>query len=189
MSLPLYGMDKELAEKAAAKYDVNREKEAREWLANELGEPSPADKSFQEYLKDGVVLCRVMLKFDPNSMKKPNVSSMPFKQMENINNFLLALDKLGVPKHDQFQTIDLFESKNMGSVVDTIFAFSRTAVKKGLCCNLLGPKLSDKHEVSFSEEQLNKGKCIIGGQMGFTGGANQSGMTFGARREPTPKGI
>ncbi|KAJ2998328.1 hypothetical protein HDV02_004642 [Globomyces sp. JEL0801] len=119
MSLPLYGMDKELAEKAAAKYDVNREKEAREWLANEL--------------------------VDPNSMKKPNVSSMPFKQMENINNFLLALDKLGVPKHDQFQTIDLFESKNMGSVVDTIFAFSRTAVKKGLCCNLLGPKLSDKH--------------------------------------------
>lgn len=65
--------------------------------------------------------------------------------MENINTFLSALtDQLGVPKHDQFQTVDLYEGKNMLQVVDTIFAFSRYAVSKGFDGPLLGPKLADK---------------------------------------------
>jgi hypothetical protein len=112
---------------------------------------------------------------------------MPFKQMENINQFLNALDKLGVPKHDQFQTIDLYESKNMTQVVDTFYAFARHAHKKGYTDCLLGPKLADKHEVSFSDEQLAKGKTVISLQMGYTGGANQSGMSFGARRDIVPQ--
>ncbi|KAJ3227675.1 Calponin-3 [Clydaea vesicula] len=87
--------------------------------------------------------------------------------MENINLFLGAMDKLGCPKSDQFQ----------------IFALSRNAEKKGYKGPLLGPRLADKHEVSFSDEQLNQGKAFIGGQMGFTGGANQSGMSYGARRQ------
>ena len=65
--------------------------------------------------------------------------------MENINNFLAALtDKLGVPKHDQFQTVDLYEGKNVIQVIDTIFSFSRHAVAKGFDGPLLGPKLADK---------------------------------------------
>lgn len=130
---------------------------------------------------------RLIAKLVPNSGIKPNVSQMPFKQMENINNFLVALDKMGVPKYDQFQTIDLFEAKNMVQVVDTIFAFSRNAVKKGYTDILLGPKLADKHEVEFSQETLNKGKTIISLQMGTNTGANASGINYGARRECTPK--
>ena len=76
---------------------------------------------------------------------KPAVTKMPFKQMENINQFLLALDKSGVPKHDQFQTIDLFEKKNLGQVVLSLFALSRHAQKNGYQGPALGPKLADKH--------------------------------------------
>lgn len=36
--------------------------------------------------------------------------------MENIAHFLAGADKLGVPKHDLFQTIDLYEKKNMTQV-------------------------------------------------------------------------
>ncbi|KAJ3269060.1 hypothetical protein HDV01_001900 [Terramyces sp. JEL0728] len=124
MSIPIYGIDKELAEKAAEKYDPTREAQARAWLEAVIGESSGNTPFIDYYLKDGVVLCKAVLKIVPSAgIPKPNVSKMPFKQMENINNFLLAMDKLGVPKHDQFQTIDLYEGKNPGAVVDGVFAF------------------------------------------------------------------
>ncbi|KAH6575967.1 hypothetical protein BASA62_001676 [Batrachochytrium salamandrivorans] len=103
--------------------------------------------------------------------------------MENIGTFLQAMDKLGVPKMEQFQTVDLFEEKNLGQVVDSIFSFSRHAVKHGFNGPLLGPKLADKHEVTFTEEQIIQGKTIIGMQMGSARDANTSGVSFGSRRE------
>lgn len=65
--------------------------------------------------------------------------------MENINSFLVALEMIGVPKFDQFQTIDLFENKNLGQVVLCISALSRHAQKHGYQGPSLGPKLADKH--------------------------------------------
>ena len=38
-------------------------------------------------------------------------------QMENISKFLSGAEKLGVPKHDMFQTVDLYEKKNMTQVI------------------------------------------------------------------------
>lgn len=69
--------------------------------------------------------------------------------MENINAFLEALIKLGVPKHETFQTVDLYEGKNVVQVVDCIFAFSRHAVAAGFQGPLLGPKLAEKRVVLF----------------------------------------
>ncbi|KAI8918877.1 calponin homology domain-containing protein [Entophlyctis helioformis] len=180
--IPIYGLDKELADKAQSKYDPKREAEAREWIEAVVGEPF-ASNNFQESLKDGVLLAKLALKVIPGTTFKPNVSKMPFKQMENINYFLQALDKVGVPKQEQFQTIDLFEGKNMNQVVDSIFSLSRHAVKAGFTGPLLGPKLHDKREMHFSDEQLKQGKNIIGLQMGYAGGANASGVSFGSRRE------
>lgn len=88
-----------------------------------------------------------------------------------------------MPKSDMFQTVDLFENKNPLQVVDSIFAFSRYGVKGGFNGPLLGPKLADKHEVNFTPEQLAAGKTIIPQQAGFNGGASQSGMSYGSRRE------
>lgn len=41
-------------------------------------------------------------------------TKMPFVQMENINAFLSGIAKLGVPAHESFMTVDLFEKKNPG---------------------------------------------------------------------------
>lgn len=73
-------------------------------------------------------------------------------QMENIACFLSGAERLGVPKYDLFQTVDLYEKKNMTQVnqssntgivdmmlmdivkvVDTIFSLSRHAYKAGAC--------------------------------------------------------
>lgn len=51
--------------------------------------------------------------------------------MENIAKFLQGCEQLGCPKHDLFQTIDLYENKNPGQVVDAIFSLSRHAAKSG----------------------------------------------------------
>lgn len=49
----------------------------------------------------------------PPPLPPPQVetSKMPFKQMENISNFLKACRVLGVAEHDLFETVDLFEQK------------------------------------------------------------------------------
>lgn len=56
---------------------------------------------------------------------KFNESKFPFKQMENINNFLQACEEYGVGKTDLFQTVDLYESRNMWQVVLALFALGR----------------------------------------------------------------
>lgn len=56
--------------------------------------------------------------------------------MENISIFLRGAEALGVPKHDLFQTVDLFEKKNMTQVVDSIFAISRYGFKAGTSPNV-----------------------------------------------------
>ncbi|OAJ39911.1 hypothetical protein BDEG_23708 [Batrachochytrium dendrobatidis JEL423] len=184
MSAPIYGLDKELADKAASKYDPKREIEAKEWIEAVVGEKFPSS-NFQDSLKDGVLLVKLANKTVSGFNGKATTSKMPFKQasMENIGTFLQALDKLGVPKMEQFQTVDLFEGKNMGQVVDSIFSLSRHAVKHGFDGPLLGPKLADKHEVQFTQEQMNQGKNIIGLQMGFARDPNIPSVAFGVRRE------
>lgn len=46
-------------------------------------------------------------------VKKINNTSMVFKQMENISQFLTAAEKYGIKQSDMFQTVDLFEGKTV----------------------------------------------------------------------------
>lgn len=182
-TLPIYGLDRELAAKAAAKYDPQRENEAKQWIEDVIGEKLPQG-TFNDVLKDGIYLCKLVMKVSPDQNIKFNTSKMPFKQMENINLFLQVSEKLGVPKTDLFQTIDLFENKNMNQVIDGIFAFSRNLVKKGFQGPCIGPRLAEKHEVQFTEEQLQQGKHVLPFQTGFTGGiAGQANISGGTRRQ------
>eukprot|EP00056_Hartaetosiga_gracilis_P001801 m.47755 g.47755 ORF g.47755 m.47755 type:complete len:308 (-) comp10787_c0_seq2:118-1041(-) len=72
--------------------------------------------SFQEWLKDGVVLCKLINALNPGSVKSIYEGNMAFKQMENISKFLSSLPSYGIRVEDVFQTSDLFEGVNMASV-------------------------------------------------------------------------
>jgi len=52
----LTGLDAQLAEKRAASYNPELEKEAQQWIEAVTGESLPG--TFQESLKDGVILCK-----------------------------------------------------------------------------------------------------------------------------------
>ncbi|KAJ3125321.1 hypothetical protein HK098_000385 [Nowakowskiella sp. JEL0407] len=158
--IPIYGLDKELAEKQAMKYDPEREKAVREYIEAVTGEKFPLP-GFQESLKDGVLLCKLMNKIQPEHPIKVSPSKMPFKQMENIHMFLDRCTKLGVPAYESFQTVDLYESKNMTQVVQCLYSVSRHAVAKGFTGPLLGPKLAQKQERQFTEEQIIKSKAAV----------------------------
>ncbi|ORX62687.1 hypothetical protein DM01DRAFT_1297413 [Hesseltinella vesiculosa] len=179
----LYGLDKEIQERMNAKYSVEREQEARQWIEDLLQEPFPSD-DFAESLKDGVILCKVIDKLAPGRVKFKK-SRMPFIQMENISTFLAGAEALGVPKHDLFQTVDLFEQKNMMQVVDAIHSLSRFGYKAGMCSKYLGPKLADKQASTLTKEKLRAADAAINTyQYGYNKGSTQSGMSsFGAQRE------
>jgi hypothetical protein len=84
-----YGLDAALEAKKAAAYDHGAEARAALWLEEVSGKRYTGD--FAEWLKDGTVLVSAMNKLGKaRGVKKikANKSSMPFKQMENISNFL-----------------------------------------------------------------------------------------------------
>ncbi|KAJ1824347.1 Protein kinase of the Mitotic Exit Network, partial [Coemansia sp. RSA 2599] len=76
-------------------------------------------------LRDGVILCRLINTLRPGAIKRINTKSLPFTQMENISNFLAAARKLGLKSTDLFQTVDLYEGKNMPRVVMTLLTIAR----------------------------------------------------------------
>lgn len=179
-----YGMTAELQEKRDAKYDPKLEREATAWMKAVLGEPYQGG-SFEEGLNDGVYLCKLINKLQPNSVPKINSSKMAFKKMENIGNYLSACEKYGLLKSDSFQTVDLYEAANMPQVITSIHALGRVAQKEGYAGPVLGPKESKKQQRNFDpEEQKKAGQSVIGLQMGSNRGASQAGMTpYGLARQ------
>jgi hypothetical protein len=154
----MYGLDRELAEKAAAKYDPKLEQEAREWIGAVTGEPL-GEGSIHEVLKSGVVLCNLLRTLQPEIIKAPSKMAAPFKQMENIGNYLAACAKLGQPDFESFQTVDLFEGNNMLAVVGQIHSLGRLAQKlPGYAGPSLGVKEAEKNVRHFTEEQLQEAK-------------------------------
>ncbi|KAE8887823.1 hypothetical protein PF005_g26098 [Phytophthora fragariae] len=160
-----FGLDAELARKAAERYDYDMEDEARAWLER-ISEMQIGD-DFGEGLRDGVILCTVANKIHPSVVRRVETKSkMPFKLMENVSAFLKACRVMGVNEFDLFETVDLFELKDLGNVVRCVFALGRAVQRnypdfKG---PTLGVKESVKNQRSFTPDQLADGKNIISQQ-------------------------
>lgn len=104
-----YGLDAEVARKLASKYDPEVEAAVCSWISQIIGEP--VEGSLLVALKNGQQLCKLINVVRPGSVRKIETSAIPFKQMENISNFLKACRVVGVPEHDLFETVDLYEGK------------------------------------------------------------------------------
>lgn len=101
------------------------DKEAQEWMEAIMGVKFPAGVQYEDHIKDGQVLCQLINRLSPNAVPKINSSGGQFKMMENINNFQKAIKSYGVPDLDVFQTVDLWEKKDIAQVTNTIFALGR----------------------------------------------------------------
>ncbi|CAH1106290.1 unnamed protein product [Psylliodes chrysocephalus] len=177
-------LERQVRNKMAAKRDPNQDKEAQEWIETILGAKFPPGEAYEDVIRDGTVLCQVINKLAPGSIPKINTSGGQFKMMENINNFQAAIKAYGVADIDVFQTVDLWEKKDIAQVTNTLFALGRQTYKHPEWMGpYLGPKPSDENKREFSQETLRAGESIIGLQAGQNKGASQAGQNMGAGRK------
>ncbi|CAH1781908.1 unnamed protein product [Owenia fusiformis] len=168
-----YGYTAETARNIDAKYDLESEKEALDWITAVLetgntseekdlaktlvGVKGPDD--VQTALKDGVILVHVMNILSPSCIGKCHpASANKFKHMENIANFLKEAEDYGCARGDLFQSVFLQDGQNMAAVVGGIHALGRKAQVNGFKGPALGPKESQANPREFSEEQLLSGR-------------------------------
>ncbi|CAB3381222.1 muscle-specific protein 20 [Cloeon dipterum] len=153
----------------------DQEAEVLQWIFNVIGEPLPSGQ-YEDVLKDGVVLCNLINKLAPGSVKKIQTKGTNFQLMENIQRFQQAVRKYGVPDEEIFQTADLFERRNIPQVTLSLYALGRITQKHPEYTGpTLGPKMAEKNEREFTEDQLRASEGHLGLQMGFNKGASQSG--------------
>ena len=157
-----YGMDRELAAKALAKRDPVLEASAREWIEDTIREKIEGE-TLQQALKSGVVLCRLANAIEAGVCKAPSKMAVPFKQMENISNFIDACVKLGLPVHAAYPVAALYEDKDMSAVCAHLTSLHRVAQKRAserarakdpsTAAHAVAPKPASTEKQSTSEKQ------------------------------------
>ncbi|KAI7870160.1 kinase-like domain-containing protein [Spinellus fusiger] len=109
-------------------------------------------------LKDGVLLCNLVNKLRPGTIKNVAQKNLTFVRMDNILRFLEGARQLGLEKAQLFQAIDLYEAKDMTAVIHTIAALAQlpneqlsaqlSSNKKELISNKEFPSFNNKEKTS-----------------------------------------
>lgn len=191
---PSYGLSRECAMKSAAKFCLERAQECLDWIeavvekSIEYPEGTLRDqKDFGNILNNGHLLCELINKLRPGSVKKINTMNAPFKQRENIEMFLKGCENYGLVAQDLFQVNDLYEQKNLYMVVDNLYALGGLAQRNGFNGPVIGKKMATQNKRDFDEATLKAGQAVIGLQYGSNKGASQAGMTaYGTGRQIRP---
>lgn len=188
-------MSADVQRKIDAKYDTSVEMDARKWIEDVLGEKvawgsdegSPGS-GFADGLKSGEVLCKLANKLQPGAVKVNDLSKVTNpamrtnKEKENIEKFLKFCESYGVV--DRFSTPYLYQKQNIMAVVNTICQLGSTAQSKGFSGPTLGPKIAEKNERSFTEEEIKAARdSHIGMQAGTNKLASQAGDHYGRPRQ------
>lgn len=180
--------------KLAGKYDSVEEREVIGWFKALINEEIvPGMRELEKQFKDGLLLVRLAQHVQQNTPNipekarkmrlKPHVNAATsYKQMENIQMFLKFCDAYGVPKGAQFQTVDLYEGRNLAQVLNCIQMLGSECQRHGFNGPTIGPKPLQAQAREFSQEVLRAGDTIIGLQAGTNKLASQKGMQIGAVR-------
>ncbi|ODN03617.1 Muscle-specific protein 20 [Orchesella cincta] len=167
----------------AGRRNAEEEAEAQAWVEQVIQERFPPGR-YEDALRDGIILCKLMNKLMPGSIKRINTSGGDYKFMDNIQQFLHGCTKFGVPDVDLFQSCDLIEQKNIVAVTMTLYALGRaTYMHPEWNGPHLGPKPAEENLRNFSEDVMRAGETMIGLQAGSNKGASQAGQNFGATRK------
>ncbi|CAM9841678.1 unnamed protein product, partial [Hapterophycus canaliculatus] len=90
-------------------------------------------------LRSGEILCALVNAIRPGTIPVVHESQLGFDQMENVDNFLSACAKLGVPAHALVDTADVFEMTDTAKLVECVHALG--SVVQVTCPEFRGPHL------------------------------------------------
>jgi len=160
----LGSLDRDLQNKIQSKYDPEKEREVLEWIEAVTGEDLGG--SVEQGLHSGQVLCKLMNIMFPKSVTEISTKSFAAFQRENISKYLEACKTQGMSLVDLFDTQDLYDGKNMPSVINHFYALSSFARENGKKFKgpYIGVKLATKNERQFTDEQMRKGQFVPSGQ-------------------------
>lgn len=116
----------------ANRRDLQFEASILQWMESVIKDKLP-DGKIEDVLHDGVALCRLVINLGllrDYPIEKAYGSKSGFRMMENINQFLRAAKEFGVKEVDLFQTVDLFEKRNIPAVIQCLIAVKRIADAK-----------------------------------------------------------
>jgi len=102
------------------------EGEVREFLEFASGTQIDPER-VQETLKDGVLLCNVMLKLKPGIIKSPQISKFDLKQADNVREFIRGAKLYGCKSN--FEANELIKSQNLLNVYLFINELAKLASK------------------------------------------------------------
>jgi len=120
-----FGMDHEhqkAMEERQMEVDAEYEETALDWIEEMTG--IELDDIYRS-LKSGVVLCQLANVIEPGVIPKIHTKNLAAVHRENIQLYLNACVKWGIPTHELFTVPDLYERKMISSVVVNIYALAR----------------------------------------------------------------
>eukprot|EP01133_Synstelium_polycarpum_P011899 gene11899-13864_t len=122
-------LNDDIAKKKELKYDVALEKVVRAWVSDVLAEPLDEAVCFHTHFKSGVLLCRLINAIKPGTVRRINESTVSFKHLENIGNYLKACAVIGLLDVHLFNSIDLYENKDLALVVNNLAVLAKFAAR------------------------------------------------------------
>ncbi|TBT98984.1 Ras GTPase-activating-like protein, partial [Hamiltosporidium magnivora] len=145
----------------SAEMDIEREQnhvyeymchfeEAKLWLSAVINKMV---QNFESELPKGIILAEVGKILEPEIVKKIFLDeTLQYRHTDNINFFLQAVLKQGLPKIFLFEVFDLYERRNIPRVIYCIHALAHFLNKKNIF-----PKISDLiGKIYFSDEQIQE---------------------------------
>ncbi|MCJ1383548.1 hypothetical protein MMC17_006662 [Xylographa soralifera] len=159
--------------------------EAKEWIEDIIHKPIPPIVQLEEALRDGVTLAEIVQALRPErSVRVFHHPKLQYRHSDNIAVFFHFLGEVELPELFRFETIDLYEKKNIPKVIYCIHALSWLLYRNGMVGfrigNLVGQLQFEHHEL----EEMQKGLDKAGVNMpSFSG----MGASFGADPEPEPE--
>ena len=159
--------------------------EAKEWIEDVIQRPIPPIVQLEEALRDGVTLAEIVQTLEPSRpIRIFRHPKLQFRHIDNIAVFFRFLETATLPELFRFETVDLYEKKNIPKVIHCLHALSWMLYKNGMVKfrigNLVGQLQFEHHEL----EEVQKGLDRAGVSMpSFSG----MGASFGAELEPEPE--